>query len=106
MLFSLVLPLLTQLVVPLALVAWLAYRRPPCRASSVLGSVLAAAYIFAIAVAGLWLILPWYLPFVYGALLIPAVARSLRVARRGPPAPDHLAGFVAALRRAGQDALS
>lgn len=80
-------PILLQLVLPLALVSWVASRRHPSRLSWVLAVVLAAAWIAAVSVAGLWLVLPWYLPIVHGLLLAIAAARSVVSIRDGPGWP-------------------
>jgi hypothetical protein len=71
-------PLVLQLVVPLALIGWVALSRGFGRAPLLLDVAIAAAYVCAIAVAGLWLVLPWYLPAVYLALLGAAVMVRLR----------------------------
>jgi hypothetical protein len=77
-LFTLWVPLLAQLVLPVALLVWLTRRRPESRVPTVMGWVLAALYVLAIGMAGLWLALPWYLPFLYGVFLIATVHRALR----------------------------
>ncbi|MCC7241180.1 MAG: M23 family metallopeptidase [Acidobacteria bacterium] len=40
--------------------------------------MLVATYVLAIGIAGLWLVLPWWLPYIYGALLAGGVARGSR----------------------------
>jgi hypothetical protein len=76
--FSVWAPLASQLLVPLLLVGWVAAGRGTCdvRLASV---VLAALYVLAIGLAGLWLVLPWCLAFVYPMLLLAAARRSFRV---------------------------
>ena len=61
-----------QLLLPLGLLLWLALRRHPSRAAWALALVLTASVVVLLALAGLWLMLPWYLPAVYGLLLVPA----------------------------------
>lgn len=73
--FSLWLPLLLQLVLPLALLIGLAYLTSS-RVTFAAGALLVAAYILAIATAGLWLVLPWYTPAVYGASWLVVIAAS------------------------------
>jgi hypothetical protein len=76
-----------QLLIPIGLLAWLAFGRPRSRAGWILRIVIAASYLIAIALAGLWLMLPWYLPLLYLALLVGAIILSggaARVADRWP----------------------
>lgn len=46
-----------------------------------LALVVAGSLVLVLHVAGLWLMLPWYLPAVYGLLLVPAALRSLQRVR-------------------------
>ncbi len=89
--FSLWLPLVSQLVVPVSLLAWLALGRHATTARFVVVAALVATYVVAIGIAGLWLVLPWWLPFAYGAVAVWTIARRLRGNRRGhevnPPRP-------------------
>lgn len=75
--FSLWLPLLLQLRLPLALLIGLAYLTSS-RVTFAAGALLVAAYILAIATAGLWLVLPWYAPAMYGTAWLGVIARSWR----------------------------
>jgi len=84
----LLVPLIAQGLVPLGLVAWVAAGRHASRATWLLAAALAALWLAAIALAGLWLALPWYLPLVYGALLLAALLRSAGRARRLPAWPS------------------
>ena len=76
--FSLWLPLVSQLVVPLSLLAWLAFARHAMKARAIAVTSLVATYILAIGVAGLWLVLPWWLPFAYGAVVVWCASPILR----------------------------
>jgi len=76
--FSVWLPLVSQLVVPLSLLAWLAFARHAVKARAIAVTALVATYILAIGVAGLWLVLPGWLPFAYGAVVVWTIARQLR----------------------------
>ncbi len=78
--FSLWLPLLLQLVLPLALLVGLAYLTGS-RAAFATGAALVAVYILAIATAGLWLVLPWYAPAAYGTAWLGLTAWSWRRVR-------------------------
>lgn len=80
--FSLWAPLVLQLVVPLLLVGWVAAGRGT-RSIRIASAVLSVIYFVAIGLAGLWLVLPWWLPVLYAVLLLAAV-------RRAPPAMPHV----------------
>jgi len=67
--------LVLQLLVPLALVGWLAFARPRSQAAWVMGALLAICYLAAVALAGLWLALPPHLPLLYFALWAIALVR-------------------------------
>ncbi|MGE0800816.1 MAG: M23 family metallopeptidase [Lautropia sp.] len=86
--FSLWFPLLFQLAVPLLFVAWAAGGTFERRTRVAL-AVLTALYLIAIGLAGLWLVLPWWLPCFHAALAMAAAARTWR--RR----PTHLAAAAA-----------
>ena len=73
--FSLWLPLLSQLMVPVSLSAWLVVARHPTKARAVAVAALVATYVVAIGIAGLWLVLPWWLPFAYGAVMVWTIMR-------------------------------
>ena len=61
--FSVWLPLVSQLVVPVSLLAWLAFGRHATKARTLVVNALVATYVVAIGIAGLWLVIPWWLPF-------------------------------------------
>jgi len=82
--FSVWLPIALQLIVPGALLAWLAGNRHAHRGHRRTVAALCGAYIVAIAITGLWLVLPWWLPMVYLALLVWLVA-GRGGERAGPP---------------------
>ena len=81
--FSVWLPLVSQLVVPISLLAWLAFGRHAMKARAIAVAALVATYVLAIGIAGLWLVLPWWLPFAYGAVVV------WTIARRQPIGGDH-----------------
>jgi hypothetical protein len=87
MLFVVWLPLVLQLLIPVGLLAWLALGRPSSIGAWVIRAVLAGCYFVAIGVGGLWLILPWYTPLIYGVLLLVAMACSFRSIRTLPLSP-------------------
>jgi hypothetical protein len=69
-------PLIVQLIVPVGLLLWFAFGHHGSHAIRLLAAALVACYLVAIALAGLWLVLPWYLPAVYGVLFFLALLRS------------------------------
>jgi len=73
-----IVPLIFQFLAPVGLLAWLAYGRHRSRVALVLGMILVAAYIETIAVAGLWLVLPSFLPAAYVVLIAVAFVRAWR----------------------------
>jgi hypothetical protein len=56
---------------------WLAFGRHATKARSIVVAALVATYVLAIGIAGLWLVLPWWLPFAYGAAVVWGIARRL-----------------------------
>lgn len=87
-----VLTLVLQGVIPLTLIAAVAFARPRGRASWLLGIGVAAAYLVAIALAGLWLVLPRSVVVGYAALLAAAAVVS---SRRLRPPRAHPLGWAA-----------
>ena len=82
-----VLPLVAQVIVPLALLTWLWFAPHRSRASTLLRLFMTTAYLVAIALAGLWLIVPWFLAIVYlviVALQAYGIARTVRSIPRWP----------------------
>ena len=92
--FSLWLPLVLQLVVPGVLLAWLALGRHAMKARGIAVATLVATYVLAIGIAGLWLVLPWWLPFGYGAAIVWIIARRLRSGDRQPARAQAASGLV------------
>jgi hypothetical protein len=86
--------LLLQFVVPVVLVARVALARRRTPSSWVVDTALAASYLAAITLAGLWLALPGYLPWVYLILLLGSVViRVFRSDRGGDRSPGRLDRF-------------
>jgi hypothetical protein len=69
------------------LLAWLAFGRHETKARSIVLAALSATYVLAIGIAGLWLVLPWWLPFAYGAGIVWTIAHRLRRNDDGSPRP-------------------
>ena len=78
MLDVLLIPIGMQVVLPMGLLLWLTFRRHPSLAAWALAVAFVASIIVLLAVAGLWLLLPWYTPGIYGIFLIPAAAISFK----------------------------
>jgi hypothetical protein len=96
MLFILWIPLLLQVVVPLGLLIWLAIGRPRNRAGWLLRVVLVTGYLVAVAAGGMWLVIPWYTPLIFGLALLLAIAHSLPRSRL-PAAPRQGSAALAVL---------
>lgn len=69
--------LVLQLAVPLALLAWQAFGRDAHIVSWGLKHAAIWSYIYATSVAGLWLVVPWYVPHVLMVISISLAARTL-----------------------------
>jgi murein DD-endopeptidase MepM/ murein hydrolase activator NlpD len=89
--------LATHVLVPLALLAWVAWGRPQTRAARTLGLAASAAYLLAIGIAGMWLVPPWYTPFAYALLLAGALGLSWRRRRTLAGRPRGLRAWLAAV---------
>lgn len=75
-----------QVAVPLVLIAWFARRSPRGRTAWLLEATIVAAYLVAIALAGVWLLLPWHTSRVYAVLFALAALRSRAAIASPPPA--------------------
>ncbi|HLS48096.1 MAG TPA: hypothetical protein VK012_06220, partial [Gemmatimonadales bacterium] len=71
--FAVVFPLVAQVLLPLGLVAWVGSRRHESRLGWALAVLLAGAALLAVRLAGVWLVVPWYLPLVFAVLLVAAM---------------------------------
>lgn len=74
---SLVIPLVLQIAVPFALLGWQAAGRDTNIVAWGLKHVAAWTYIYATSIAGLWLLVPWYVPHILMVLSISLAARTL-----------------------------
>ena len=63
------LPLVAQVLLPVVLLAWQARGRSRSCATALAKTLFIAAYLVAIALVGLWLIVPWFLSVVYLVLV-------------------------------------
>jgi hypothetical protein len=74
-----------QILLPLALVIRLGRGRCRNRMEWLLHTASVAAYLALIAVAGIWLLVPWYLPYGFAALTVATAAVSWRRCGRSFP---------------------
>jgi hypothetical protein len=98
-----------QVVLPVALLLWLALRRHPNQAAWVLAVVLVASLLLVLHLAGLWLMLPWYLPALYGVVGLFAAAyawRQSRDRRRWPHGTSEWVGVAMRMAAAGVGAVA
>lgn len=86
--------LVLQLLIPLGLLTWLVFGRARSRAGWVLGIALVGGYLAAVALAGLWLILPPHLPVIYLALFVVALVLSRRALRASSVWPTGARGWA------------
>jgi Peptidase family M23 len=74
--------LLLQLMLPLALIAWVAWRPLHSWAGIAIQIASIALYVLAIAIIGLWTFLPWWTPYGLGFALMVAIAPTFRAKQR------------------------
>ncbi|MGE5257828.1 MAG: M23 family metallopeptidase [Hyphomicrobiales bacterium] len=77
-----------QILLPLALVIRLGRSRCRTRTEWLLQTASVAAFLALIAVAGIWLLVPWYLPYGFAALTVAAAAASWRRCGRSLSRPE------------------
>jgi murein DD-endopeptidase MepM/ murein hydrolase activator NlpD len=73
---------LIQLLLPLALLLWLAFRPARHQLTRLIQIVSTAAILLALHLAGLWIVLPWWVPWLYWGLFAVALWRGRRVPAR------------------------
>lgn len=78
---------IAQYLVPLGLIAWMAFRQHRSRAGWALATVFVTIYLLTIALAGVWPVHPWLVPAAYATALLPVVTWSLRGPRSEAPWP-------------------
>jgi len=61
-------PLIAQGLIPVAWISWIAFASHRSRSGWAAHVMGAAAYLLAVALVGLWLILPWNLIWLWAAL--------------------------------------
>ncbi|GAB5449997.1 MAG: M23 family metallopeptidase [Halioglobus sp.] len=70
--------LLTQLVLPLGLMSWLAFRSAGSALEFVLQVASTGLALFALSRVSLWMFLPFWLPYLYAVIFAAAVVKRLR----------------------------
>jgi hypothetical protein len=93
------LSIVLQALLPVALLGALALARPATRLTWALSVTNVALYVAVIAVAGLWLVLPWWLPGIYAALILPASVLSRARIRGGGTWPNKVSDRAGVLLR-------
>lgn len=73
---------IAQVALPVALILWMALAPPRSRSGFVIQLAASAASLWAAAWLGIWLVPPWWAPWVFAALLLAAAGLALR--RRRP----------------------
>ena len=82
---------LIQLLLPLALLLWLAFMPARHILGRILQSAGTAALVLALHLAGLWIMPPWWTPWIYWGLFTIAVERGWRMQTRpGIAAADYV----------------
>jgi hypothetical protein len=76
-----------EILLPLALLVWVWRGACSSRGEWLLRALSFSAYLSLIAVAGIWLLAPWYLPYGFGVLGLGAVADSWRRTAGFSPRP-------------------
>jgi murein DD-endopeptidase MepM/ murein hydrolase activator NlpD len=95
MLMLYVLPLVAQVAVPIALLAWLWCFPGRNRAAVLLRVFMTAVYLAAVALASLWLVAPWILAIVYLAILALEASAIPRRVQSVPRLPRRRAEWIA-----------
>lgn len=89
---------LMQLLLPLALLLWLAFLPAGHMVGRILQCAGTASTLLALHLAGLWITPPWWTPWIYWALFVAALWRGWRVpSRRGTAADYALMTFWAGM---------
>ena len=86
--------LIVQLLVPLAVLTWLALGRGGTRVGWGLEILTAGLYVGAVALAGLWSVLPEFIPWAYVILFVLALRRSARIIAPRPDWPSTGRGWL------------
>src|SRR5687767_10716124 len=98
---SLVISVVLQIAVPFALLGWQAAGRDRSIVAWGLKHVAAWTYIYATSIAGLWLLVPWYVPHVLMVLSISLAARTLPGAFKLWHQPENSRRWLVLATRAG-----
>lgn len=83
-----------QVLLPLALVFWMAFLPPRNLAGFWLLSLAGALLILMVTLQGVWVFPPWWVPYLLGLLLVAAVAWHLIRAPARPVLPTRIVGYL------------
>ncbi|KAM3114663.1 peptidoglycan DD-metalloendopeptidase family protein [Phormidesmis sp. 146-33] len=78
-----------QLLIPLGLLVWQGASPSRSQIGWLLKTLLILGYLVAIALAGLWMVVPWWIPYLYLVIWLVLVIATFRQARRQPRFPQH-----------------
>src|SRR5687768_15549177 len=98
---SLAIPVVLQIAVPFALLGWQAAGRDTNMVAWGLKHVAAGTYIYTAGIAGVWLLVPWYVPHILMVLSISLAARTLPGGFRLGHLPGNRRQWLALATRAG-----
>jgi len=87
---------LLQALVPLALIAWLAFLPPRSTVGFWTQSISIAVALVAISLTGIWTFPPWWMPYVFGALLLASVVAGVVKNRTRSFLPQGSIGWLSA----------
>jgi hypothetical protein len=93
-------PIVLQVIAPIVLLTLLAMSRERNDAAWLLTTISVGLYLAAVGIGGIWLVLPWYTPVLYGLTFIAAAVVSLRRAASRGPWPGTTAGWFVLTARA------
>lgn len=78
-----------QLLIPLALLVWQGASPSRSQIGWLLKTLLILGYLVAIVLAGLWMVVPWWIPYLYLVIWLVLVIATFRQVRRQPRFPQH-----------------
>lgn len=79
--------LIAQLLIPVGLLIWQGRVRATSQIGWGLKTVLVLGYVVAIALAGLWMVIPWWVPYLYLSIWLVLAIVTLRGAMQQPRFP-------------------
>ena len=86
--------IVTQIFLPLVLIAWLAIAPPRNLMGVAVQAVVTAMILLAIARMGVWIFPPWWTPYLYGLLFVLVLVIGLRRHKPLPKRPSSWLGWI------------